>query len=109
MQQVNFRLSKEEKEILQQIARTKGISIAELAKNAVLNEIKKDRIEIAFSLLKEGKIGKKRAFIFSSLTYNEFTLELNRRNIQEICSQEAFELGFEIALNLDAESFRHSS
>ena len=45
MQQVNFRLSKEEKEVLNQIAQIKGISIAELAKNAVLKEIKEDRID----------------------------------------------------------------
>jgi len=105
MEQINFRLKAEDKRILQQISKFKGISVAEYIKRIVLNDLSAIKIDAAFDLLREGKIGRKRAFFLSGLTYNEFTLELNRRGIQEHTSEEAFERGIEIAKDLDLTPF----
>jgi predicted transcriptional regulator len=106
MQQVNFRLSDDEKQVLHEIAQKKGISIAEFAKNAVLKELHNDRKELAFNLLKEGKIGRKKAFILSGLTYNEFLLEWDNRKIVEKTSDKIFEDGFSSAKNLNGKSLK---
>ena len=66
------------------------------------------RIEKAFRLLKEGLIGKKRAFSLSGMTYSEFLLELKHRDIHERTSFDAFKTGIIIAKSLDLEKFRKS-
>ena len=106
MQQINFRLDEGEKAILSDIAKSQGLSVAEYVRQAVLKEIRHARVENAFNLLKEGLIGKKRAFSLSGMTYNEFLLEMNRRDIHEQTSFDAFKTGILIAKSLDPEKFK---
>jgi predicted HTH domain antitoxin len=101
MEQINFRLKAEDKQILQQISKLQGISVAEYIKRLVLNDLSQTKVEAAFDLFRKGKIGRKRAFLLSGLTYNEFTLELHDRKIQEHTSEDAFERGIETIDILD--------
>ena len=105
MEQINFRLLKDEKEILTTIARSRGISVAEFAKKAVLKEITPSRSDLAFRLLKEGKIGFKRAWKISGLTYHEFLIEWSNRGAEEKISQKSEEKGLKYALSFDLEPF----
>lgn len=105
MEQINFRLLKDEKEILTTIARSRGISVAEFAKKAVLKEITPLRLDLAFRLLKEGKIGFKRAWKISGLTYHEFLIEWSNREAEEKISQKTEEKGLKYALSFDLEPF----
>ena len=68
MTQINFRVDDEIKKIIDLISNAQGISAAELAKRATLNEISNLRVEIAFDLLSQGKIGRKKAWKISGLT-----------------------------------------
>jgi predicted HTH domain antitoxin len=101
MEQINFRLLKDEKEILATISRSQGISMAEFAKKAVLKEISALRVDLGFNLLEEGKIGFKRAWKISGLTYHEFLIEWNNRGAEEKISQIAEEKGLKEALSFD--------
>ncbi len=83
MYQINFRVGEDEKEILEKIARAKHLSLAELSKRIVMKELGPLRVEIAFDLLKAGKIGKKRAFTLSGLSYREFLGEAGTRGVTE--------------------------
>ncbi|HMF30793.1 MAG TPA: hypothetical protein VKK79_05240 [Candidatus Lokiarchaeia archaeon] len=105
MQQVNFRLTDDEKRVLIALAETRGISIAELAKEAVLKEISAIRVDLAFQLLQEGKIGFKRAWTLSGLTYHEFLVEWSHRGAEEVISEEAEKKALKVALDLDLSQF----
>jgi len=105
MEQINFRLLKDEKEILSTIARSRGVSVAEFAKNAVLKEITPLRVDLAFKLLEEGKIGFKRAWKISGLTYHEFLIEWSNRGAEEKISQIAEEKGLKAALSFDLKPY----
>jgi predicted HTH domain antitoxin len=83
MYQINFRVDDEEKAILEKIAEIEHCSIAEVAKQFVEKELKPTRIDLAFKLLKEGKISKKKAWKLSGLTYHEFMLEWTRQGAFE--------------------------
>jgi len=101
MEQINFRIDPEEKKILQFIAEDRSITITELARQAVLNEIKQKRIDLAFKLLIEGKIGRKRAWKLSGLTYHEFLVEWTNRGAVECISEDIIDKELEIINNLD--------
>ena len=51
MSQVNFRMSDDEKLVITALAKQKGISVAELARQALINEIMPMRVNLAFDLL----------------------------------------------------------
>ncbi len=106
MNQVNFRLKEDEKNLLKIIAGLQGIPISQLAKQIVLKEIEPKRIDIAFRLLKEGKCGRKRAWKLSGLSYHEFMNEWSLRNAEELIPDEIYEKSLEVALSLDLESFK---
>ena len=105
MEQINFRLLSDEKEILSTIARSRGISVAEFAKKAVLKEVSLLRVDLAFNLLEEGKIGFKRSWKISGLTYHEFLIEWSNRGAEEKISQIAEEKGLKAALSFDLEPY----
>ena len=105
MEQINFRLLKDEKDILATIARSRGISMAEFAKKAVLKEISPLRVDLSFNLLKEGKIGFKRGWKISGLTYHEFLIEWSNRGAEEKISQIAEEEGLKAALSFDLKPY----
>lgn len=83
MEQINFRISPEEKRMLQIIADERSITITELARSALFKEIAPKRVDFAFKLLAEGKIGRKKAWVLSGLTYHEFLVEWTKRGAEE--------------------------
>ena len=106
MNQVNFRLKEDEKNLLKIIAGLQGIPISQLAKQIVLKEIEPKRVDIAFQMLEEGKCGRKRAWIISGLSYHEFMNEWSLRNAEEHIPDEVYEKSLEDALSLDLKLFR---
>lgn len=105
MAQVNFRVNDDERVVLHAIAKQRGVSIAELAKQAVIKEILPFRVDLAFQLLKDGKIGRKRAWVISGLDYHEFMVEWTKRGAEEIISDEAEQRGFDLAKSIDLEKY----
>ena len=80
MSQINFRVANQEKELMEEIAKYKKISLAELAKRMVLKELGKIKVDLAFDLYKDKKIRKKDAFKLSGLSYHQFLLEFSIMN-----------------------------
>lgn len=105
MGQINFRMTDDEKLVIQAIAKQKGISIAELARRAVLKEIMPVRIDLAFNLLQDGQVGRKKAWTLSGLSYHEFMAEWSNRDAVEDIPSTADNKGVKTALNLDASKF----
>jgi len=83
MSQVNFRIDSDEMAIVKKIAEEKGISVAELAKRALEEKLKVDRINLAFQMLSKEKVGFKGAWKISGLDYNEFLSEWVKRGAYE--------------------------
>jgi predicted HTH domain antitoxin len=50
-----------------------------------------DQIEMAFNLLYQGKISRKKAWKLSGLNYKEFLSEWSKRGFQENISEEAWD------------------
>jgi hypothetical protein len=105
MEQVNFRLSKDEKQVVDALAAERGVSTAELARAALLKEIKPIRVDLAFKLLAEGKIGRKKTWIISGLSHNEFLIEWTKRGAEEQIPDEFIEKELEIAKTIDLKRF----
>jgi (p)ppGpp synthase/HD superfamily hydrolase len=105
MAQLNIRITEEEKEIIAVIASTQGISSAELVKSAVFTLIKPQRLNIVFKLVEQGKIGRKKAWKLSGLSYREFLNEWTKREIQEQIPKKAWETGEKLALELNSKDF----
>lgn len=109
MQQINIRISDDEKLVLDFIAKTQGTSVSEIAKRAVLNEISNTRVDLAFKLLKEGKLGFKKSWTLSGLSYHEFLNEWSKRGGTEEISEEAIEKGNELALSLSIDELKKNN
>ncbi|MCF2141794.1 MAG: hypothetical protein K9W44_17205 [Candidatus Lokiarchaeota archaeon] len=109
MAQINFRIDKEIKEIVDIISKNLGISAAELAKQATLKEISRLRVNLAFNLLKAGKIGRKRAWTISGLSTLEFLNEWTKRGVEEVISDETRESSKNLIENFDLSSFRRKN
>ncbi len=105
MTQINFRVNKDEKLVLQALAELKGVSVAEFAKQVVLKDIGAVRVDLAFKLLNERKISRKRAWILSGLTYHEFMLEWAERHAEEIIPDAIMDKVLETALTIDFKQF----
>ncbi len=105
MEQLNFRLSKDEKQVVDALAAEKGVSAAELARRSLLKEIEPIRVDLAFRLLAEGKIGRKKAWIISGLSHNEFLIEWTKRGAEEQIPDEFIEKEIEIAKAIDLRQF----
>ena len=105
MEYVNFRLSKIEKEIIIAIARSHGISVEDFIKNTIFKEMAPFRVDLEFNLLNEGKIGFKRTWKISGLTYHEFLIEWSNRGAEEKISQIAEEKGLKAALSFDLKPY----
>ena len=84
MEQINFRVNHEEKEIFKKIADIKGMTITELVKRGALHYIRSERVNLAFELLKEGKIGRKKTWVLSGLSAKEFLDEWQKRDAEVI-------------------------
>ncbi|MEX2755852.1 MAG: hypothetical protein Q6365_010665 [Candidatus Sigynarchaeota archaeon] len=105
MEQINFRVSKDEKQVIDIIARAKGISTSELAKQTVLKDIKSTRVDLAFELLKQGKIGRKKTWLISGLSAHEFLVEWTRRGAEEVMPDDMVDRELELAKDLDLKRF----
>jgi len=105
MEQINFRVKKDEKSIIKSLADTQGVSIAEFTKRTVLNEISKKRIDIAFKLLKDGKIGRKRTWILSGLSNLEFLNEWTKRKAEEKIPNEIIDKELDLAKEIDLKKY----
>ncbi|MHA1648519.1 MAG: DUF6290 family protein [Promethearchaeota archaeon] len=105
MEQINFRVEKTEKSIIKILADIKGMSIAEFAKRSVLNEITEERVDIAFNLLKDGIIGRKRAWTLSGLSNLEFLNEWSKRHAEEFISEEITDKELELAKKIDLKKY----
>ena len=105
MEQINFRVSKDEKQVIDIIARAKGISTSELAKQTVLKDVKSTRVDLAFELLKQGKIGRKKTWLISGLSAHEFLVEWTRRGAEEVMPDDMVDRELEIAKDLDLKKF----
>ncbi len=101
MSQINLRITKEEKKLISAIAQAKGISQSEFIKRAVMNEIRPIRLDIIFDLVKNGKIGRKKAWTLSGLSYREFIVEWTTRNAEEVIPDSLMDKGLEDALNFN--------
>ncbi len=109
MEQINFRVQEDEKQVLKALAEMKGISVPELVKQAVLKEIGPLRIDLAFQLLKGGKIGRKRTWILSGLSYHEFLVEWSKRGAEEVIPEEAAVKELELVKTLDLKKYLQKS
>ncbi|WP_457556997.1 hypothetical protein [Candidatus Harpocratesius sp.] len=109
MNQINFRINNEDLKIAKMISETTGISLAEIARKAFLNNLKPKRIEIAFNLLKEGKCGFKKAWKISGMEYIEFLAEWAKRDAKEIIPEEFIEEHLKWALNYDIRKLMKNS
>lgn len=109
MAQINFRIDAEIKEIIDFISKNLGISAAELAKQATLKEISHIRVNLAFELLKAGKIGRKRAWTLSGLSSMEFLNEWTKRGAEEILNEETRESTQNLIQTLDLSKFRRKN
>jgi mobilization protein NikA len=105
MAQINIRVSEEEKQIIQAFAKKRGISTSEFTKSILFNEIAASRVDLAFTLLKEGKIYRKRAWKISGLNYSEFMREWAKKGIEEQIPDEIIDYGVENALNIDISDY----
>ena len=105
MEQVNFRVSKNEKQLIDAIAQEKGVSAAELARQSLFKEIAPFRIELAFKLLASGRIGRKKTWVISGLSAHEFLVEWSKRGIEEVIPDEFIEKQLEIAKEIDLKNF----
>ena len=106
MGQINFRIEEDIKELIDFIAENRGMSTAELAKRATLKEISEIRVDVAFQLLEEGKIGRKRAWKLSGLSTLEFLNEWTKRGAEEFISDEVRESTSDLIKSLDLTKFK---
>ena len=105
MAQINIRINKEEKTIMQAIADSLGISITETARKFIFDNISEFRVDLAFKLLHEHKIGRKKAMSLSGLNPHEFLLEWSKRGAEEILPDELVMKMTEDALEKDLSKY----
>ncbi|MCF2140122.1 MAG: hypothetical protein K9W44_08720 [Candidatus Lokiarchaeota archaeon] len=109
MGQINFRISEEEKHILQLLAHNRGLTITEFVKHNIFRIISHERVDLAFKLLQEGKINRKKAWKISGLNGSEFLKEWTRRGAEEKIPDELTEKSLEIAMSLKTTEFLKKS
>jgi hypothetical protein len=105
MEQINFRVTVAEKKVFDMLAQAKGISTAELAKQAVLKDISQDRVDLAFDLLKQGKAGRKQAWFVSGLDGRAFLAEWTRRGAAETIPDETIDRELDDILKIDLKKY----
>ncbi len=82
MKQINFRLTEEEYEIIKEIASVMEKSIPNLLKELSLKELTTVRRKIALDLYAQKKVGFKRAWKLSGLSFYEFQQALISAHIE---------------------------
>lgn len=106
MEQVNFRVTRDVKRVIDLMAKVRGMSVSEFAKRTILKEIEPIRVDLAFELLEAGKIGRKQAWLLSGLGANEFLVEWTRRGAEETVPEDLIEWELDIMNNVDWTKFK---
>ena len=88
MNQINFRLSKDEYDIVKLMAELSNLSIPAMIKELTKSEIKKRGEKLALELYKQNKIGFKKAWKISQLSFHEFTQLLVNNDIDPHISED---------------------
>ena len=101
MKQINFRLNDEEYGVVKELAEMLGKSVPMLLKELSLKEIDTIRSKIALDLYANKKIGLKKAWKLSHLSFIEFLSLLEERDIEPNISDELDEKMVKLALNLN--------
>ncbi|MHA1646311.1 MAG: hypothetical protein ACTSVL_01960 [Promethearchaeota archaeon] len=101
MNQINFRLSKDEYDIVKLMAKLSNHSIPALIKDLTKSEIKKRGKKMALELYKQNKIGFKTAWKISQLSFHEFTHFLVNNGIEPHISEDLDKKMVNIADNLN--------
>ena len=109
MGQINFRISEEDKSVLQLLAQIRGLTLTEFVRHNIFETISQERIGLAFQLLEDGRIGRKKAWKITGLNGQEFLKEWTRRNAEEKISDELAEQTLQIAESLNSAEFLRNS
>ncbi|MHA1784665.1 MAG: UPF0175 family protein [Candidatus Helarchaeota archaeon] len=100
MKQINFRLTDEEYQFIEELAKVLGKSVPSLLKELSMKEIDTIRIKMALELYADNKIGLKKAWKLSNLPFIKFLEQLQERDIEPNIPNELDEKMVNLALNL---------
>ncbi len=103
MKQINFRLTEEEYEIIKEIASVMEKSIPNLLKELSLKELTSVRRKIALDLYAQKKVGFKRAWKLSGISFYEFQQAIISAHIEPNILEELEEKMIAGALSLRKE------
>jgi predicted HTH domain antitoxin len=103
MKQLNFRLSDEEYNILEVLSHHLNESIPNLSKKILLENLAEIRIKIALTAYQENKIGLKKAWKLSGLSFLEFNNLLVEHQIEPPIPEALDDKLIEIALDIKKE------
>ena len=103
MRQINFRLSDEEYDILDLLSHHLNESIPNLSKRILLENLADIRIKIALKAYQKNKIGLKKAWKLSGLSFFEFNKLIVENNIEPPIPEELDDKLIEIALDIKQE------
>ena len=101
MKQINFRIDENIYEILELISKQINESIPNISKRIILENIVDVRINIALEAYKQCKIGFKKAWKISGLSFFEFNNLLIKNNIESPISEDLDDKIIETALQIN--------
>ncbi len=82
MNQISLRMTKEDMQILKLIADDMNSPLASVYRQATYKAFNEWKIDQIFYFYSKGSFGLKKAWKLSSMPWNEFLLELERRDIE---------------------------
>ncbi|MHA1299669.1 MAG: UPF0175 family protein [Candidatus Helarchaeota archaeon] len=103
MKQINFRLSDEEYKIVEELAKFLDKSVPALLKELGMKEINSICLKLAIELYRDNRIGLKKAWKLSHLSFIKFLQLLQENNIEPNITDELDEKMVDLALELRLE------
>ena len=103
MKQVNFRLADEEYELLMLLAEQLNDSVPNLSKKILLENISDVRKKVALKAYEQKKIGLKKAWKLSGLTFYEFNELLVANDVEPNIPDDVDDKLINLALNIKKE------
>ena len=100
MKQINFRLTDEEYQLVEELAKFLNKSVPLLLKELGMKEIDAIRLKLALDLYANKKIGLKKAWKLSHIPFIEFLQLLQKNDIEPNISDELDEKMVNLALDL---------
>ena len=82
MKEINFRLTDEEYQFIDEVAKILGKSVPSLLKELSMKQIDSMRLKMALELYADNKIGFKKAWKLSNLPFIKFLEQLQEHNIE---------------------------